>query len=202
MSNQFEIRHQITDQIVEALTNGNLPPWRKPWSDDPNAPGLHISLSSGDAFRGINQLILQLSASRKNFQSKWWGTFNQVRNSGASVRKGQKATKIVLRKPVSRKRANQQARKSKTHSSSCGSSASSTLSRPPASMSSELASPDRTWTPVNGTSTLTKSSTPPMPTSGLVAMKRFTDPGMTSSNVRTGISSIHQSCTMKRSFMI
>jgi antirestriction protein ArdC len=32
-----EIRHRITNQIVEALTNGNLPPWRKPWRSDRNA---------------------------------------------------------------------------------------------------------------------------------------------------------------------
>lgn len=107
MSNQAEVRQQIANQIVESLTNDTLPPWRKPWSDDPNAPGLHTSLSSGDAYRGINQLVLQLSASRQSFQSKWWGTFNQINNCGASVRRGQKATKIVLWKPVSRKRANQ-----------------------------------------------------------------------------------------------
>lgn len=105
MSNQTEIRQHITDQIIESLTNAELPPWRKPWSDDPNAPGLHTSLSSGDAYRGINQLILQASASRQNFNSKWWGTYRQIQNSGANVRKGQKATKIVLWKPVNRKRA-------------------------------------------------------------------------------------------------
>jgi len=106
VSNQSAIRQQITDQIMESLTHGKLPPWRRPWSDDPNAPGLHTSLSSGDAYRGINQLVLQLSASQQNFQSKWWGTYNQISNSGASVRRGQKATKIVLWKPVSRIRAN------------------------------------------------------------------------------------------------
>jgi len=110
VSNQTEIRQQITNQIIEALEISNLPPWRKPWSDDPNA-GLNTSLSSGAAYRGINQLILQVSASRQDFRSKWWGTFNQIRNSGSSVRRGQKATKIVLWKPVSRKRANKDGKK-------------------------------------------------------------------------------------------
>ena len=32
MRSQTEIRQQITDTIIEALTNGNLPPWRKPWA--------------------------------------------------------------------------------------------------------------------------------------------------------------------------
>jgi len=101
-----EIREQITDQIIEALTNGKLPPWRKPWSNDPNAPGLHTSLSTGQAYRGINQLILQIAASRQNFQSKWWGTFNQIKACGACVRRREKATRVVLWKPINRKRTN------------------------------------------------------------------------------------------------
>ena len=101
-----EIRSQITNQIIEALTNGKLPPWRKPWSTDPNAPGLHTSLSTGNAYKGINQLILQLSATHQNFQSKWWGTYRQIKSSGAHVCRGEKATRVVLWKPVSRKRTN------------------------------------------------------------------------------------------------
>jgi len=104
---QAEIRQQITGQIIESLTNVKLPPWRQPWNDDPNA-GLNASLSTGDSYRGINQLILQASGSRQNFQSKWWGTYRQIQNCGANVRRGQKATKIVLWKPINRKRANQE----------------------------------------------------------------------------------------------
>jgi antirestriction protein ArdC len=107
MLNPNEIRSQITDQIVEALTNGNLPPWRRPWANDPNAPGLHASLSTGNPYRGINQLLLQLSAGRGSFQSKWWGTFNQVKSSGAHVLKGAKGTSIILFKPVKRTRVDE-----------------------------------------------------------------------------------------------
>tara|TARA_R110002096_G_scaffold96673_6_gene215704 strand:- start:634 stop:1539 length:906 start_codon:yes stop_codon:yes gene_type:complete len=107
VANQTEIRQQITNQIIDSLTNVKLPPWRKPWSNDPNA-GPNTSLSTGESYRGINQLILQLSASRQEFQSKWWGTFNQINNCGASVRKGQKATKIILWKPIKRQRHNEQ----------------------------------------------------------------------------------------------
>ncbi|WP_161604787.1 ArdC family protein [Roseiconus nitratireducens] len=104
MRSQNDIRQDITNSIIESLSNGSLPPWRKPWSDDPNSPGLHTSLSTGAVYRGINQLILQCSAAKQNFQSKWWGTFKQIQFNGASVRKGQKATKIVLWKPIKRSR--------------------------------------------------------------------------------------------------
>ncbi len=102
-----EIRSQITKQIVEALTNGNLPPWRRPWANDPNA-GLNTSLSTGNPYRGINQILLQLAAGRSGFQSRWWGTFRQVKASGGYVLKGEKATTVILWKPISRKRMNGQ----------------------------------------------------------------------------------------------
>lgn len=104
MPSQTEIRTTITQTIIDALASGTLPPWRKPWANDPNAPGLHTSLSTGNPYRGINQLILQVAAMKHGFKSKWWGTFKQVQFNGASVRKGQKATKVVLWKPISRKR--------------------------------------------------------------------------------------------------
>jgi antirestriction protein ArdC len=107
MQSPTEIRTQITSEIVESLKNGNLPPWRRPWSNDPNAPGLHTSLSTGNPYRGINQILLQLAASEGKFQSRWWGTFNQVKANGGYVRKGEKATKVILWKAISRRRTDE-----------------------------------------------------------------------------------------------
>jgi antirestriction protein ArdC len=107
VKSQAEIRKHVTEQIIESLKSGGLPPWRKSWSDDPNAPGLHTSLSTGKPYRGINQLILQCSAMQGGFKSKWWGTFNQVRQNNSFIRKGQKGTHVVLWKPISRKRVNE-----------------------------------------------------------------------------------------------
>ena len=38
-----------------------------------------------------------------NYQSKWFGTFEQIKQLGGSVNKGEKATRIVLYKPVTKK---------------------------------------------------------------------------------------------------
>jgi antirestriction protein ArdC len=97
-----DIRQTVTNTIIEALSNGGLPPWRKPWADDPNAPGLHTSLSTTNPYRGINQILLMVAAMRFNFTSKWWGTFNQINQHGASVQKGQKGTHVILFKRVER----------------------------------------------------------------------------------------------------
>ena len=107
MRSQTEIRQDITNAIIESLKSNSLPPWRKTWANDPNAPGLNTSLSTGSAYRGINQLILQCSAMKQGFRSKWWGTFKQIQFNGSSVRKSQRATKVVLWKPIKRSRVDE-----------------------------------------------------------------------------------------------
>jgi antirestriction protein ArdC len=44
MPSQIEIRHQITNQIIEDLRKGNLAPWRKPWQCD-RQPSVTLSLA-------------------------------------------------------------------------------------------------------------------------------------------------------------
>lgn len=106
MQTQTEIREQITNQLIDAIKAGTIP-WRRPWSSDSNAPGLHTSMSTGSPYRGINQLILMASTTRQNFKSKWWGTFNQIKQKGASVSRGQKGTQIVLFKKIARERVDE-----------------------------------------------------------------------------------------------
>ena len=106
MLSPTEIRQQITSQIVDALSNGNLSPWRRQWSNDSNA-GINTSLSTGNPYRGINQLLLQLSAGRSGFQSKWWGTYGQIKASGGYVCRGEKGTSVILFKPIKRTRIDQ-----------------------------------------------------------------------------------------------
>lgn len=103
MPSPTELRQTITQTIIDALTSGNeLPPWRKPFSSDTNAPGLHTSLSSSKPYRGINQLLLMVAAMKNNFSSKWWATFHQIKQQGGSVLKGSKSTVVVLYRPIDR----------------------------------------------------------------------------------------------------
>ena len=107
MQSQNDLRQSITNTIIEALKNGGLPPWKRPWCNDPNAPGLHTSMSTGNPYRGINQLLTQVSAMRQGFKSKWWGTFNQIKQNRASVNRGEKGTHVVLFKKIERKRTDE-----------------------------------------------------------------------------------------------
>lgn len=104
-----DIRTTITNTIIESLEAGaGILPWRKPWAADPNGLGLATSLSTGKPYNGINQLFLQVLAMKRGYQSRWFGTFNQIKQAGASVQKGEKAIQIVLFRPVSRERINEQ----------------------------------------------------------------------------------------------
>jgi len=102
-----DIRTTITNTIIESLEAGGLPAWRKPWASDPNGLGLATSLSTGKPYNGINQLVLQVLAMKHGYQSKWFGTFQQVKNAGAFVKKGEKSIQVVLYRPVSRERTNE-----------------------------------------------------------------------------------------------
>lgn len=106
MPSQAEVRQQITNKIVEALTNGNLPPWRKPWRSDRNA-GSHANIISKRAYTGVNPLLLEVAANRHGIQSRWWATFRQWEQLGGRVMRrpqnvapGEWGTQIVFCKPI------------------------------------------------------------------------------------------------------
>jgi antirestriction protein ArdC len=95
---QTEIREEITAKIMASLEKGDQI-WRKPWTLDPNC-GLPQNLASKRRYRGINTLLLELSALENRWRSQWWGTFKQFKEFGASVRKGEKGTGIVFYRKI------------------------------------------------------------------------------------------------------
>ncbi|WP_164102246.1 ArdC family protein [Candidatus Laterigemmans baculatus] len=103
MKSQNEIREEITQQIVDALEDGTLP-WRRNWICDANS-GIPASLSTSVPYRGINQILLLLAGMKRDFQSRWWGTYNQIQTLGGQVRKGEKGTNVVLYKAVRKKKS-------------------------------------------------------------------------------------------------
>ncbi len=96
---QNQIREQITQHIVKSLQKGILP-WRKPWSDVPDLVHLPTNFTTKRAYQGINIPLLWLAQHEKGFPISYWASFNQWQQVGASVKKGEKATKIVLYKKV------------------------------------------------------------------------------------------------------
>jgi antirestriction protein ArdC len=106
MPSQAEIRQAITNQIVEALQKGGLPPWRQSWCNDPNC-GRAANIVSQRAYRGINPLLLQIASMRHGFKTRWWATYRQWDTLGCHVMRrpenvppGEWGTTIIFWKPT------------------------------------------------------------------------------------------------------
>ena len=77
----------VTEQILEQLDKGVIP-WRKPWAGG----GEPANFVSKKAYRGINTWLLACS----KYASPYWLTFNQVKDKGGNVRKGEKSSLVVF----------------------------------------------------------------------------------------------------------
>lgn len=110
MATQTEqLRSEITDQIIQALESGNLPPWRKPWNTTNAGP--HHNLVTNRPYSGVNPLILELASQRHGFASSIWATFKQWKEAGGQVKKrpenvkpGKWGTSICFTAPVTKKK--------------------------------------------------------------------------------------------------
>lgn len=92
----------VTQSIIEALEAGTVP-WRRPW----RASEAPRSLVSKRQYRGVNSIILALTAQAKGYDSPYWVTFNQAKKQGGSVRRGEKATPVILWKRYEREVENE-----------------------------------------------------------------------------------------------
>ena len=89
-----DIYQTVTDSIIAMLEAGV-----KPWAPGHNAKdcGLPVipTRANGQAYRGINVALLWGAAEMKGYRHQTWMTFNQAKELGGCVRKGEKATPVV-----------------------------------------------------------------------------------------------------------
>lgn len=90
---KIDIYQEVTNQIIEAIEEGT-PPWLKPWSGGAGGACFPIR-STGDEYKGINVLMLWLSAHKREFNSAHWFTYKQAQENGGQVKKGEKSTRVV-----------------------------------------------------------------------------------------------------------
>ncbi len=84
---------EVTNRIIAELEAGRFP-WVQPWGAAACAPGLPRNADTHRPYSGINILILWGETIAKGFPSQGWLTFNQARQAGGNVRKGEKGTTI------------------------------------------------------------------------------------------------------------
>lgn len=105
---KIDIHQAVTDQIIRLLEKG-VRPWVRSWGtagdDDDDGPVFVRPLRfNGIPYRGINVLILWATAMEKGFVSPYWMTYNQAKEFGAQVRKGETATRTVFYKSITKER--------------------------------------------------------------------------------------------------
>lgn len=97
-----DIYSRVTDQIVADLEKG-VRPWVKPWNAEHAAGRITRPLRhNGQAYSGINILMLWTAAIASNFTAPIWMTFRQALELGAHVRKGEKGSPVVYASKISR----------------------------------------------------------------------------------------------------
>lgn len=88
----------VTDRIIENLEKG-VRPWNKPWDEGKALPTWPRNATTGHKYRGIN--ILLLMSHPLSFESDpRWCSYNQAKEQGWQVRKGEKGTRIYYYKTL------------------------------------------------------------------------------------------------------
>lgn len=91
-----DLYSRVTDEIVKAIEKG-VGKFVMPWHGIDGRPR---NAFTGDAYRGINTLVLWAAARNRGYTSWHWATFRQWQDLGAHVRKGEKATAVVFYKQL------------------------------------------------------------------------------------------------------
>ncbi len=100
MTNQ-EIYSKVTAIISDELKKG-VAPWKTPYKINTPSLGRHHGINSKSAYNGINAFVTFIVAFKRGFTSARWASFNQWRESGRFVRKGEKGSPILFFKMFER----------------------------------------------------------------------------------------------------
>jgi antirestriction protein ArdC len=99
---------KITDAIVAQLEAG-VTPWSQPWSHGHAAGSVSRPLRhTGQAYRGINVLLLWMAAQVKGYSAPIWMTYRQAQALGAQVRKGETGTPVTYADKLKREERNEE----------------------------------------------------------------------------------------------
>jgi antirestriction protein ArdC len=90
----FDLYQTVTDQIVAMLEAGVVP-WRSPILGRSKA-GHPKNLNTGRQYRGVNVFLLAFTAFAKGYGSSHWLTFNQAKERGGMVKRGEKSSMVVF----------------------------------------------------------------------------------------------------------
>ena len=94
-SNRDDIYTRVTNAIIRQLEEG-IRPWLKPWNAELAAGRITRPLRhNGEPYHGINILMLWAAAEEAGFSCPIWLTYQQAKQLGGQVKKGQTGFSVV-----------------------------------------------------------------------------------------------------------
>jgi len=97
-----DVYTRVTDKIVADLERG-VRPWLRPWNAEHAAGRITRPLrANGQAYKGINILMLWADATLKGFACPIWMTYRQALELGGQVRKGEHGSLVVYADKITR----------------------------------------------------------------------------------------------------
>lgn len=101
-----DVYTRVTDSIVAALEQG-VRPWLKPWSAEHLAGHVSRPLRhNGQKYSGVNIVTLWMAAEAHGYASPFWMTFQQAKELGGNVRKGEHGSPVVYAATFKKKETN------------------------------------------------------------------------------------------------
>ena len=86
------VQEQLIEQIQKAETEGGK--WEFPWHRDASLP--RNAMNNNRPYSGINSLMLMFKKDAMGYETGLWAGFNQWKDKGGTVRKGEKGTLIII----------------------------------------------------------------------------------------------------------
>ena len=87
------IYEAITAKIITSLEDGVIP-WAKPW--DAVKYGVFRNAVTSRPYRGLNTILLNLTAMMQGYVDPRWLTFRNAETLGGNVRKGEKGVTVIF----------------------------------------------------------------------------------------------------------
>ena len=94
-----EYYKQFADNIITQIERGTAP-WQKHWKPGENR--MPENFSTGARYQGGNALQLMVKRTGRAYNDHRWGTYNQIKEAGGQVRKGERGTTVLVYKPPKR----------------------------------------------------------------------------------------------------
>lgn len=105
---RVDVYTRVTNHIIEQLEQG-IRPWLKPWNAEHAAGRITRPLRSNfEPYNGINILMLWAAAEEHGFCSPLWLTFQQCKQFGGFVKKGEHASPVVYASTFKKEEQNEQ----------------------------------------------------------------------------------------------